>query len=482
MISTIQSLLSNLKTKIEGSGDKIKLNSSYKEEVRGIIQGLEAYKTNKKVNDLIQVLETTIKTKSGCLAKKHRDAISKLLVELEKMSEGCLTEDQEQQIEDLIQEIEEESLENEPDMECTRYNNHTRKNPAPYINYHERDGVFRIRINGQELIRNKELSLLIQKLKTEILPPKFGHFLTEIGGAKQILYNQRKIIIYKNPDTNEPLYDINHVIRLCTNSETSNSEMEYKRNKHRINCCSYRDNEFGGFYVKEFISQQDFYEMILHSTTQFSQRFKAELATLLDKWTRDGIFKMDNNQITSVPVIPSNPFQQNPDTYRYTQTYQNYELVDFVRGLIKKQQRACWRKYHKKHVMYMILILCRDPLGKNRIIVKIGYSHDFIQRVNQLRSDNENCNVYVLGLKYVDSQTDEKEFHKLLHIKFPLLRVPVEARQEYYVFDKDLWKEFSVFDDSGCTPSQDRLEEMDSEAERVLEEYFGDLEERLEFG
>ena len=480
MISTITSVLSNLKKKMEGSGEKIKLNSFYKEEVKGIIQGLEVYKTNKKVNDLIQVLETTIKCKSGSLAKKHRDAILKLLVELETLTEENLTEDQEQQISDLIQEIQEEFLETELDMECGRYNKYTQKNPAPYINL---DGnQYRLRLSGQNIQRSSDLNQLTEKLKTEILPAKFGHFLNEIGGAKQIMYNHQKIIIYKHPETNEPLYDLNHTIRLCTNSETTNAEMEYKRNKNRIKCRSCKDNEFGGFYVKEFISQQDFYEMILHSTTQFSQRFKSELSILLDKWTRDGIFAIDNNQIISAPVIPEDPFLESPDKYHYTQTYHNYELVDFVKGLIKRQQKDCWRKYHKKHVMYLILILCRDPLDKNRIIVKIGYSHDFIQRLNQLRSENENCNVYVLGLKYVNSQTDEKEFHKLLHLKFPLLRVHVEARQEYYVFDKDLWKEFSVFDDSTCTPSQDRLEEMDSETESVLEEYFGNLEERMEFG
>lgn len=481
MISTIQSVILNLKTKIDGSGDKIKLNSSYKEDVKEIIRLLEAYKTNKKVRDLIQVLETTIKTKSGSLAKKYRDLILKLLLELENVKEENFTENQEQQIENLIQEIQEEFLEDELDMECSRYNKYTKKRPSPYINFHERDGVFRIQMNGKDLLRNKDLSLLIHKLKTDILPPNLGQILNEIRGAKQIMYNNRKIIIYKHPETNEALYDLNHVIRLCTNPESTNPEMEYKRTKDKIKFRSFKENEFGGFYVKEFISQKDFYEMVMHSTSPFSERFKTKLAVLLDKWTRAGIFTMDNNEILSAPVAPEDPFHQNPETYHYTQTYKNPDLVYFVKKLIQKQQRICWRRYHKKHVMYLILVVCMDPLGKDRIIVKIGYTHDFIQRIAQLRSENGNINIYVLGLKYVNSQTDEKEFHKLLHLKYPYLRVSLETRQEYYVFDSDLWKEFHVFDDSNYTPSQDRLEEMDAEAECILEEYFGDLEERLNF-
>ena len=58
--------------------------------------------------------------------------------------------------------------------------------------------------------------------------------------------------------------------------------------------------------------------------------------------------------------------------------------------------------------------------------------------------------------------------------------VAMDTRQEYYVFDEYLWKEFYAFDDSMFTPLQDRYEEMDNEAERILEEYFGDIEDRLE--
>lgn len=481
MISTIHSIIRNLKTKMDESGEKIKLVRPYKEEIKIIIKKLEAWKGNKNIMDLIHVLETNIvNSKSNVLAKKHRDIISQLLVELGDITQENITEDQDLQIYNLIREIQEESLENELDMECPRYNKFNEKRPAPYINFHERDGVYRIRIDGgQELLRNKSLSVLIQKLKKDVfIPPKFTQILSEIGGMKQIMYNNKKIIIYKHPSTNEPLYDFNHVIGLCTNLDSRNSEHEYERNKNKIKIRSFKENVFGGFYIKEFISQEDFYNMILHSTTDFSQRFKTELSRLLDRWTKEGVFTMDHNQIISPPL--EDPFREDSETYHFTQTYKNLDLVDFVKGLIQKQKRECWRRYHKKHVMYLILVICRDPKGKDRIIVKIGYSHDFIQRIHQLRCDNGNCNIYVLGLKYVNSQTDEKEFHKLIQIKFPYLKVSLENRQEYYVFDENLWKEFYTFDDSMFTPSQDRMEELDREAERILEEYFGDLEDRLE--
>lgn len=86
------------------------------------------------------------------------------------------------------------------------------------------------------------MTILINHVITYI--PKFGQILNEIGTGKQIVY--KLIIIYKHPDTHEPLYDLNHVISLCTNLDSTNNEMEYK-----------------------LISQEAFYNMILHSTTDF---------------------------------------------------------------------------------------------------------------------------------------------------------------------------------------------------------------------
>lgn len=81
-------------------------------------------------------------------------------------------------------------------------------------------------------------------------------------------------------------------------------------------------------------------------------------------------------------------------------------------------------KYVKQHTMYMIVldidltkINLNDDVKKpfekiweKLIIFKIGYTFNLQERLVELQNMFK-CNVYVLGLKYVNSEHDEKFFH-----------------------------------------------------------------------
>lgn len=312
-----------------------------------------------------------------------------------------------------------------------------------------------------------------------MLSHKIGKRISEIVGWKQIQYESNKIILYRHPTTGDVLYDINHSIQLTTRDDQECARKKYEKYKSNICDMSFRDNDHGGFYVKEFIPQDVFYKIVLHSTNEFSVRFKDELSVVLDRLTKEGILVVDDNVITAHIPQPVDHFLQiDPQTHEYTQTWNNPVITEAVMKMWKDARTISWGKFHKQHVMYFSILSLTDPLGRNRILCHPGYSYDLIcQRIPSLRNDYK-CNVYIIGVKYVRSQKDEKEFHKILHEKFPEFVVNHKSRQELYVFDQEILREFLAYSVADATPQG--FEVMDEDVQKVLDDYFGDTDQQLQ--
>lgn len=83
--------------------------------------------------------------------------------------------------------------------------------------------------------------------------------------------------------------------------------------------------------------------------------------------------------------------------------------------------------YLKHHIMYMVILdlditkinLSEKTINelnnqhknwKNVVLIKIGYTYDIQDRISELKTKFK-CNIYILSLKYVNSQGDETFFH-----------------------------------------------------------------------
>lgn len=83
--------------------------------------------------------------------------------------------------------------------------------------------------------------------------------------------------------------------------------------------------------------------------------------------------------------------------------------------------------YLKHHIMYMVVLdlditkinLSEKTINElnkqyknweNIVLIKIGYTYDIQDRISELKTKFK-CNVYILSLKYVNSQGDETFFH-----------------------------------------------------------------------
>jgi hypothetical protein len=165
----------------------------------------------------------------------------------------------------------------------------------------------------------------------------------------------------------------------------------------------------------------------------------------------------------------------------YTQTFDNIELVNFIKNEVKKCQTNSWNKYIKKHLMYFFVTTINDPQSKNRIICKIGYTYDLIERIKSLQNEYKS-KFYLLNLKIIDSMQDEKKFHTYLKTKFPFLPLEYKIgntyKDETYVFDIALYNEFNTYKGKEFDKEDILLEK---EAEETINNYFNNIYERFEF-
>ncbi len=127
------------------------------------------------------------------------------------------------------------------------------------------------------------------------------------------------------------------------------------------------------------------------------------------------------------------------------------------------------------HLMYMFILdvdltklnLKKSILNKfekrfghlRLILTKIGYTYHLLDRIQALKKKFK-CNVYLIGLKQVNSEHDETEFHKILKDNYPELfeKLYIETdmskkldkdnvkdkvlSDETYIFNEKLLQEF----------------------------------------
>ena len=357
-------------------------------------------------------------------------------------------------------------------MECDRYNKFTENNPAEYIKYNKNKELYILNYVDNE-VASKKLKKLIAQLKEKLVHEKEKKFL-KIVDLRKIEYKGKKIIIYLSD--NKAYFDINHVISLF--DDIKSKKDKYNEYKGNIVLYDFRDNKYGGFYIKEFINQETFFKMLLHTNSIFSNKFKNDVAKLLDSLTNNGMITITNNNMVAITKKPN---EYIIEEYNYTQTYENENLLGLAKERIKECKKTNWNKFLKKHVMYFFLITLEDPDGLNRILCKIGYSCNLIDRFKSLESEYK-CKFYLLGLKLVNSVMDEKEFHTLLKRKYPEfivnLKIGMHDKDETYVFDKDLYKTFLDYVDKvEFTSNENSIEE---ESNKIINNYLDNIEGRFE--
>jgi hypothetical protein len=435
-------------------------------KITDLIKNLNDQKYKKLKEQLSIIIDKSKFTKAT------KTAIDNLLLELK--DDNITIERANDLIEETIKEIEDEQLEKTLDMSVKRYNKYSETNPAPNIRYDSSKKRYILETDDKK-IKSKDLNKLVIKQK-EILGDKKENLFPENVPQKKIEYKGKKIIIYIGEDK-KAYFDINHTINLF--DEIKWKEDKYKQNKNEIIGYAFRDNEHGGFYIKEFITKETFFSILLHTNSIFTNKFKDDVAKLLDILTNKNMLVIKNDNLELTSSVSNNLLLNN--NYEYTQTYDNIELLDYIKTRIVDFKKVNWNKYLKRHIMYFFVITLEDPKKLNRILCKIGYSCDLTDRFKTL-GDEYKCKFYLIGLKYVHNQKDEKEFHKILKKKYPELFVDLKIGQhnkdETYVFDMELYKTFlNYVDKDGPSDGDIKIED---ETKIIIDNYIDNIENRFE--
>lgn len=445
------------------------IGKTEKSELEKLCDELDEIKYEKLIEGLKEVIN----------AKKYTKKLKERLENLTKdlLEEGITQKEVNNLIDEAIEEIkeiEEENLEEELDKDCTRYNKFTESNPAEHIYYNKTKNKYVLDYEGKTKSK-KDLSDVSLLLKEKIEQEK-REFFSKILSLKKFQYKGKKIIIYLT-ENNKAYFDLNHVINLLDDINAKNKK--YAEYKNDIVLYDIRDNEYGGFYIKEYINQETFYKILLHSNSSFARKFKEDIAKILDELTNQGNLILSNDKLTLVEN--KKPIEYLTEKVIYTQTYENEILVNFVKEKIIESKKNNWNKYMYRHIMYFFIITLEDPLYQNRILCKIGYSCDFLKRIKSLENEYK-CKFYLINMKLVHSVQNEKDFHTLLKRKFPELSVDLKIgsrdKDETYVFDLDLYKTYMDYVDKG---EFNKVEiELEEDNKKILDDYFGNIDERYE--
>lgn len=443
------------------------IKASQKTDLEKFKDELTDAKYKKAQETLISIINSKIFTKK---ISESVDELLKTLTEEMSQEEKC------DKIKNTIKIIEDESLEDELDVKCHRYNKFTDTNPAEHVRYNKANKNYVLALDEKE-VKSKKLPDLVLKLKENIKHKKIGKF-SEIVLTQNIEYKNKKIIIYIFDS--KAYFDINHVVNLF--DEQKSKDKKYLEYKSNIALFSMKDNEYGGFYIKEFVTKETFFDMIMGSNSIFSNKFKKEVSKILDELTDSGKLIIENDELKlTSDVLTKIKIDKFKDEYCYDQTYDNIELVDFIKKEIQICKTMNWHKYCEMHVMYFFVITLSDPSEQNRILCKIGYTADIIERIKSLEYEYK-CRVYLLGMKTVKREQDEKQFHTELKRKYPEyivnIKINKHEKDEVYVFDKNLYKSFIEYVDK--VPFSDESIKLEKAAMDKMNKYFENIENRFE--
>jgi len=368
------------------------------------------------------------------------------------------------------------------DMEINSYNKYDENHPMLGISRYETRWRLISRehdCNTKSVDKNKLIKIIIDKINGT-----YNQYIrTDCLPQGKIKYENKYVIIYGTIDV--PLFDIQHVIKLLN---LTDEDQKYRDNKNMITHYGFKKNKYGGYVVKEFISEESMYDIVMSSNSEFSKKFKKDVSKMLVRMRRRGKLIITNEQITLSDVPKSSNETKNMNiNHDFIESlidkspgmsYDDEHVSCYVKQLIKEGMSIVLSKYSKKHVLYGMITTLVDQTGLNRVLIKFGYSENIYKRIQELR-DNYKSNFYIVRIKVIHGESTEREFHKILKEKYPKHNVDItiksKSKDEIYALDESLIIEFDNFNEEiNCDTEIEQHNLFTSELEnKVINESIG---------
>lgn len=246
---------------------------------------------------------------------------------------------------------------------------------------------------------------------------------------------------------NKMYFDIRHVIVLLDiNDETATKK--YNKYKDQIVYRYWFTNEFDGYLLRELIDSDCMFEILLNSNSTFGKQFKTQVAKILTD-----LLEMNLLKTTEDGIELSNKLHQTYTKMESAIKYEKYVYnnpihFDHMFNLVVKGSNINLSPYLKKHIIYAFLILLNNATSPE-MIIKFGYSHDIVARIGSLPNEYEKSRFVLLGIRFVESEEDEKKFHTFIGKIYPDLHYDMKVKNkpkvEIYYYNPVLMNEFDSF-------------------------------------
>lgn len=374
-----------------------------------------------------------------------------------------------------------EHIEKLLDIEIDSYNKYTEHKPMMGISWSDKRKKWLLQNKNQNIFSYcDDLNELVIK-SCELLcnknQNKKQYKILNTDAIVNIPYKQRNILIYNS--VKQPLFDIQHILKLLDLVDTNK---KYNQFKDQITHYGFKKNEYCGYILKEFISEEIMYQIVLSSTSEFSKSFKNDISKLLVELRKKNGLVIENNQLkinsdySNSESLCDNNIKKELDLVvedsETNRSYNNPYYYSMVKDLVKNGSNIIIQKYNHHHVMYFFIMTLRDKSGLNRIFCKIGYTADIIERIRSLRLEYK-CSVYLIGLKTIKNEQFEKEFHKLIkrmksHLSCPI-KINNTNKDEIYIFDEHLYREFTTIKED---IELDNINEIDDSIQCLIKDQY----------
>lgn len=196
-----------------------------------------------------------------------------------------------------------DTIEKVLDSKVKKYNGFSEKNPMTYVRYENGRKMYRIE-HKNNVKRIKNIDNACEKALEIVL----SEFPNAIGKFHP---NAKSTFIYKNQNfiayiVNTKIYfDIKHIVQMLEIGDDMRN-IKYKDfSKDIVGYCPVK-NEYGGYFIREFITEDTMYQIILSSNSALSKSFKKDVSKILCQLRQDGQLTItDSGDMDVIPAEQS---------------------------------------------------------------------------------------------------------------------------------------------------------------------------------
>jgi len=350
------------------------------------------------------------------------------------------------------------------DSKISKYSGFSESHPMNGVSYTDGKQTWRLQINGSDTA-SKHKNVIIEKAKHLNFPDsndsdiESREILQKNLSKNYFMYQTHYFTIYWNDHI--PLFDIQHIISVLNLKPTYINE-KYNKYVNDITNYLWHKNKFGGYILRELITETTMFNILMSSNSNISKSFKKDISEILSNLRKSGNLNVDNDKI-SIKKLKKHANIDHDSDNKISNIIDKHEPLSYdntmdmmkLHQLINQMTYTSLTPFLGQSVLYAFVLALKR--SHRYVIVKFGWTDDLLQRIKDLQSSFA-CNLYLIGLKKIRKESIEKQFHKTLKMKFPNNIEDIDTRGkntvESYKFDMLMMTEFYAVEEDYSTTIQ----------------------------